>query len=381
VTAVAYRTDENGNEADVERLFEEHSEWLLGFCLRQLHSRQEAEDAVQTTFLYALRALRRGVVPENEAAWLTAIAKNVCNTQRRTLARRGRLSTDVDLDTIALAEPDVVEEGVLLGLKDALASIPERQRQALILREWRGLAPREIASQLGMSGPATHALLSRARHSLAKALTPIRPVAGLAWLAVELRSSFKALFTGASAKAAVAGVAIVGVGAGGVVAERSLADPSSPAAPAPAVDGPRTPAGTTRATAIVDGGTARLPARLRGRGERAGRSSTPVTTTARGDSETTRVLVPTAPTRTSTPTGQPRTREEQPPPSGADAPVELPVKPPALPKVKPPKQNVPPLDLPPVEVPPVDLPPVDLGPLPPVDPPVELPPVDLPPLP
>ena len=211
----------------------------------QLGSRAEAEDAVQTTFVYALRALRRGVVPENEAAWLTAIAKNVCHWQRRTLARRGPLSADLDLDTIALARPEPDEEGRLFGLEDALASIPEKQREALLLREWRGLAPREIATELGISGPATHALLTRARHSLARALTlPARPAAGIAWLVFELRSYVKALFGGASAKAAVAGVAIVSVGAGGVVAERTLADPAPSVAPLTMVSTPETGAAT-----------------------------------------------------------------------------------------------------------------------------------------
>jgi RNA polymerase sigma-70 factor (ECF subfamily) len=364
-------------------LYEEHSERLLGFCLRQLRSRPEAEDAVQTTFVYALRALRRGVVPENEAAWLTSIAKNVCHWQRRTLARRGALSTDLDLDTIALARPEGDEDGVLLGLEDALASIPERQRQALLLREWRGLAPREIATELGMSGPATHALLNRARQSLARALSPVRPVAGLAWLVVELRSYVKALLTGASAKAAVVtGIAVVGVGAGGVVGERTLADSSSPDTPAPLVGEPRPETRATRATPIVDPETARQFASPRERGEQVGRSRVRRTeTTAGGTGVTTRVLVPTVPTRSNDPAGQPRTREEL-PPRGSDGPADLPVEPPALPKVKPPKQVAPPVDLPPVDLPPIDLPPVDLGPLPPIDlPPVELPPVDLPPLP
>jgi RNA polymerase sigma-70 factor, ECF subfamily len=380
VTAVAYRTQANGDEAVVARLFEEHSERLLGFCLRQLRSRPEAEDAVQTTFVYALRALRRGVVPENEAAWLTSIAKNVCHWQRRTLARRGTLSTDLDLDTIALARPDGDEEGVLLGLKDALASIPERQRQALVLREWQGLAPREIASELGMSGPATHALLNRARRSLANALTlPTRPVAGIAWLVFELRSYLKALFTGASAKAAVAGVAIVSVGVGGVAVERTLAGPSSPAAPAPVVDSARAQSPATAATIPVVAGKTSRPLATHGeRGERRERSRARAATTTHDRGETTRVVVPTAPTRSDTPASEPRTRDEQPPaPAEPDAPRELPVKPPPLPKAE-----LPPVELPPIVVPPIDPPPIDLGPLlPPIDlPPVELPPVELPPL-
>jgi RNA polymerase sigma-70 factor, ECF subfamily len=370
LTAVALPSDRVPATREAARLFEAYSEQLLGYCLGRLGSRSEAEDAVQTTFLYAFRALRRGVVPECESAWLTTIARNACHSQRRTLSRRGPLSTDVDLDTVALARPDGDEDSVLLGLKEALASIPERQRQALLLREWQGLAPREIASRLGMSGPATHALLGRARKSLAQALTlPVRPVAGIAWLFVEIRSYVKAFFTGVSAKAAVAGVAIVGVGAGGVAAERSLADPSTPAAPAAVVDTPRV---EMRATPpIVGTRTARVLAAPRERVENVERSSTRVAGTASDRGKITRVLVPTSPTRSGDPAGEPRTRDEQ-PPAAPDALADLPVKPPILRKA----------ELPPVVVPPVDLPPIDLAPLPPIDlPPVELPPVELPLLP
>ena len=71
------------------------------YCLRQLGSSADAEDAVQTTFLHALRALQRDVAPECVEAWLTVIARNVCHTHRRTLGRRGALASDVDLDAIA----------------------------------------------------------------------------------------------------------------------------------------------------------------------------------------------------------------------------------------------------------------------------------------
>ena len=130
-------------------MFEEYSVQIFGYCVHRLGSRSDAEDAVQTTFLYALRALRRGVVPECESAWLTTIARNVCHSQRRTLDRRGRLASAVDLDTIALARPDGDEAELLMGVREALASIPGRQRRALVMREWQGLPTREIASRLG----------------------------------------------------------------------------------------------------------------------------------------------------------------------------------------------------------------------------------------
>lgn len=219
-TAISAGTEETA------RLFAEHSEQIFGYCLRHLPSRPEAEDAVQTTFLYALRALRRGVVPECESAWLTAIAKNVCRWQRRTLDRRGPLASDVDLDRVGLAQPDGDEDVILSDLKDALASLPERQRRALLLREWQGLPSREIATSLEMTPTATHALLTRARKSLANALTTPRPVLGLGTLLYQYRFQLKALLGGAGVKAATATL-VVGAVAGGAVVERALDDRSS----------------------------------------------------------------------------------------------------------------------------------------------------------
>ena len=131
--------------------------------------------------------------------------------------------------------------------------------------EWRGVAPREIATQLGMSAPATHALLTRARRSLADALTVARrPVLGLAWLAIELRSHVKALLGGVSAKATATAVA-VGVamaGAGGLAVEKSLSEPKAAQVPVQAPDrqarGPLANAPAVRAprpAVRVSGGT------------------------------------------------------------------------------------------------------------------------------
>ena len=53
-------------------LYERYASRLYGFCLNRLGSREEAEDAVQTTFLNAFLGLRRGIVPELEAAWVAA---------------------------------------------------------------------------------------------------------------------------------------------------------------------------------------------------------------------------------------------------------------------------------------------------------------------
>ena len=69
---------ERPREADATQdLYQRYSSQILGFCVNQLGSRDEAEDAMQSTFLNAHRALQRGVEPEAELAWLFKIAHNV----------------------------------------------------------------------------------------------------------------------------------------------------------------------------------------------------------------------------------------------------------------------------------------------------------------
>src|SRR3954454_12524341 len=82
---------------DAGVLYGRHRARVLAFCLSRLRSREEAEDAVQATFLYALRALERGVVPRHEAVWLPKIAESVCRSRRRSLLRRARVESCADV--------------------------------------------------------------------------------------------------------------------------------------------------------------------------------------------------------------------------------------------------------------------------------------------
>jgi RNA polymerase sigma factor (sigma-70 family) len=139
--------------------------------MHQLGSREEAEDAVQTTFMNAFRALGRGVVPEAESAWLFKIAENVCLSRRRSSWRRGRIESPSDFDVIEEIVPGPSRQrDELIGIEDALASMPEQQRRAILLREWQGLSYREISQELELSQSAVETLIFRARRSLAQGL-------------------------------------------------------------------------------------------------------------------------------------------------------------------------------------------------------------------
>ena len=152
-------------------LYERHAAKIQAYCRHQLGSREEAEDAVQTTFMNAFRALGRGVVPEAEAAWLFKIAENVCLSRRRSSWRRGRIESPSDFEVIEEIVPGPSRQrDELIGIEDALASMPEQQRRAILLREWQGLSYREVAEELEVSQSAVETLIFRARRSLAQGL-------------------------------------------------------------------------------------------------------------------------------------------------------------------------------------------------------------------
>jgi RNA polymerase sigma-70 factor, ECF subfamily len=196
-------------EADAAAdLYARHSSRIFGYCLGLLRNREEAEDAVQTTFLNAYRGLRRGVQPDFEAAWLFKIAQNVCRTRRENAWRCGRVETVRDLDTLqdAVAAPEHAN-GQAAELTAALNALPERYRTIILLREWHGLSYREIAVETGLSEGAVEMLVFRARRALAEQLQGDGARARALSLSSVL-SVLKSVLGGAGLKAAATAVAV-----------------------------------------------------------------------------------------------------------------------------------------------------------------------------
>jgi RNA polymerase sigma-70 factor, ECF subfamily len=152
--------------ARVEELYTSHVALVRSVCRSLLRDRIEAEDAVQQTFLSAQRALLNGSSPRDAAAWLATIARH------ESLARvRARMRDPLPVETEAEAGgPDAYAVAVTrqeVGeLRDALADLPAQQRDAILMRELRGLSYEEVASELLITPTAVRSLLFRARQSL-----------------------------------------------------------------------------------------------------------------------------------------------------------------------------------------------------------------------
>ena len=195
-------------------LYSQHHQRIHAYCLGQLRDRTEADDAVQSTFLYAFALLQRGVRPRTELPWLYTIAHNVCRTRRRSLKRRMKLESAVDLHTLhdTLGRDDPARDE-LDSLGTSLAELPETQRQAFLLREWRGLSYSEIALRLDLTESAVEALLFRARRTLARKLRRTTERAASLSSAVFVFGRLRRLGPLATGKAAAAAL-VVGLAAG-----------------------------------------------------------------------------------------------------------------------------------------------------------------------
>jgi len=153
-----------GSEEAFEAAYDRYGRAILGFCRHMLGSLDEAEDAVQQTFVSAWRALANG--GEREVAlrpWLYAIARNRCISMLR--ARRDVLEEPPERggdDLSELAE----RRSELRDVLHDLGRLPEDQRASLLLSEVGDLSHAEISKVLGCEVPRVKALVFRARSSL-----------------------------------------------------------------------------------------------------------------------------------------------------------------------------------------------------------------------
>jgi RNA polymerase sigma-70 factor (TIGR02960 family) len=169
----------SGDESAFAELTSQHRRELHVHCYRMLASFDDAEDAVQETFLRAWRS-RSGLDGGQHRAWLYRIATNVCLDALRARSRQARAMQsyadvpwlqpypDVLLDEITPGadEPEraaIGRETIELAFLAALQVLPPRQRATLLIRDVMGLPAAETAALLETSVAAANSALQRAR--------------------------------------------------------------------------------------------------------------------------------------------------------------------------------------------------------------------------
>ena len=156
---------------------------------RKLRSKLDPSDVVQQTLLEAHQALEsfRGNDTAAPAAWLRQIlARNLANAVRdltrakRDVRKERSLQADLDASASQLEAWLATEQSSpsqkmerherALQLAEALAQLPENQREAVMLRHFQDMALAQIAEQLDCTSAAAAGLLQRGLKNLRKAL-------------------------------------------------------------------------------------------------------------------------------------------------------------------------------------------------------------------
>src|ERR1041385_5341217 len=159
---------------DVERSFERYRSYLLMLARAQLNGRfgrrLDASDVVQQTLIkaYEAREQFRGKNDEELLAWLRKIMvhtlSNALRDQRREkrdIALERSLNAEIEDSSNCLAKWLCAEQNSasvkmaqaeqLLRISEAITALPEPQRDAIILKHFKGLSLAEVAKQLGRS--------------------------------------------------------------------------------------------------------------------------------------------------------------------------------------------------------------------------------------
>jgi RNA polymerase sigma factor (sigma-70 family) len=148
-------------------LFEAEARGVLGYALRRVEEREDAADVVAETFSVAWRRIEDVPAEPEARLWLYGVARRVLANQRRGALRRERLADRLReqlLVTVQLgAGPDDDRACVV---RQALARLPEQDREVLLLATWEGLTPKEIGAVIGVPGATARTRLHRARGRL-----------------------------------------------------------------------------------------------------------------------------------------------------------------------------------------------------------------------
>jgi len=151
-------------QARFEELYRAHAGAVRAYAIRRVQSNTLADDIVSDVFLVVWRRLDD--VPDRPVPWLLSVARRALANRRRSERRAAALSDRLaNVRRPVDASPETGDR-----LLDALASLPEPDRELLMLVAWEGLESSEIAELLGVRPGTVAVRLHRARRRLAAAL-------------------------------------------------------------------------------------------------------------------------------------------------------------------------------------------------------------------
>jgi RNA polymerase sigma-70 factor (ECF subfamily) len=165
-----HRLEAAGDLAAFEEIVRMHEKQVLNTAWRLLGRLEDAQDVAQEAFLRLFSNLKKLDDVRQIRPWLYRVTVNLCYDHRR----RGRNSASDSLTGQEAASPGLDPEFTWLAqerkvlLERGLATLPEKERAAVVLRDVEGLDTREVAEILGSSETTVRSQICVARAKLRK---------------------------------------------------------------------------------------------------------------------------------------------------------------------------------------------------------------------
>jgi len=172
-----------GEESAFGRLVDRYQNIVYGTCFRMLGSyRSEAEDVAQMVFIKVYKAAPRYRPTAQFKTWLMTIVRHTVFSHIKKMKRHSERRADLqDVnnpeaeveyrdDEMSTAADHAEQRELVKCLEVSMASLPENQRMALVLRQYEQMDYESIAQALGTSVSSVKSLIFRARATLREAV-------------------------------------------------------------------------------------------------------------------------------------------------------------------------------------------------------------------
>jgi RNA polymerase sigma-70 factor (ECF subfamily) len=151
------------DEAAFAELYRDYRTRLYQYALSLVRDRDAAEDAVQDAFLGWVRQLAAGKAPRQTAPYLYASVRNRCLDRLR---RRPEVTLEeAQIELLAAPPGDEERVGLRHALNRLLLTLPEEQREVVVLRTWHDM---EFAAIASLMGTPVNTAIARYHYGLAK---------------------------------------------------------------------------------------------------------------------------------------------------------------------------------------------------------------------
>ncbi|KLU04154.1 RNA polymerase, sigma-24 subunit, ECF subfamily [Rhodopirellula islandica] len=168
----------------LDTLVRRYAQMVLSVCIRRCHDRTDADDAMQTTFLYLAQSAKKIRHPERLAGWLHRVAQRASIATMMSPERAHQDLSDVPSTPIDPLERLTLRHQAIV-LDEELSELPEKYRSAIVLHLQQGVSVTDTAKRMGTTEGSVRGWIARGKQRLARQLRLRGVVPMAAWAAAQ----------------------------------------------------------------------------------------------------------------------------------------------------------------------------------------------------